>query len=243
MVDQAPLNELAQLIKRHYPNRNLLVSYGMAAWQRVMGFARDARFIQAFNAHKELHPAPNYHWNIHTVLWAARSSLTLDGDFVELGVFKGFTSSVLAQYLDFAKVPKTWYLYDTFTGIPDEDLNKGWTNAYANMGMSYEAVVERFAAYPNIKVIKGRVPDIFDEVCPERVAFMHIDLNSAKAEVAALDRLYDRVVPGGLIVFDDFGWSQCLEQNLAEVAWAEARGLHILELPTGQGLLVKPPAP
>lgn len=41
------------------------------------------------------------------------------------------------------------------------------------------------------------------------------------------------------MVFDDFGWASARAQFNAEVAWSEARGVKILPLPTGQGLLVK----
>jgi predicted O-methyltransferase YrrM len=93
---------------------------------------------------------------------------------------------------------------------------------------------------PNIQVIKGRVPEILREGCPDQIAFLHIDMNSAVAEIAALDFLYDRITPGGVIVFDDFGWFSAVEQHHAERRWMTARGLHILEMPTGQGLFVKP---
>jgi len=51
--------------------------------------------------------------------------------------------------------------------------------------------------------------------------------------------LFDCVVPGGIIVFDDYGFYLFRRQKEAEDAFMAARGYHILELPTGQGLVVK----
>jgi len=51
--------------------------------------------------------------------------------------------------------------------------------------------------------------------------------------------LFDRVSPGGLVVFDDYGWSGYAAQKVAEDAFMRQRGHSILELPTGQGLLIK----
>jgi len=51
--------------------------------------------------------------------------------------------------------------------------------------------------------------------------------------------LFDRVVPGGAIVFDDYGWNGYRPQKDAEDAFLAARGYSVLELPTGQGLLIK----
>ena len=88
-------------------------------------------------------------------------------------------------------------------------------------------------------VLKGFLPDALDQMCPERIGFLHIDLNSPRAEVAVLERLFDRGVPGGVIVFDDYGWKLFEKQKVAEDEFMRARGYEILELPTGQGMVVK----
>jgi hypothetical protein len=82
-----------------------------------------------------------------------------------------------------------------------------------------------------VKVIKGFLP--------ERIGFLHVDLNSPKAEVAMLERLFDRVIPSGVVVFDDYGWKLFDQQKIAEDQFMRARGYEVLELPTGQGLVVK----
>ena len=150
-------------------------------------------------------------------------------------------SSVICAYLDFATVSRRFWLYDTFAGIPEAyDSEKHNSPGMAPPGL-YESVVERFRPYPNVQVVRGVIPDVFASAAPERIAFLHIDLNSSKSEIAALDGLFDRVSPGGVIVFDDYGWAAYAAQQLAEEAWAAARGYRILELPTGQGLLIKGP--
>jgi hypothetical protein len=88
-------------------------------------------------------------------------------------------------------------------------------------------------------VTQGRVPEILHEIAPEKIAFLHLDLNNASAELGALELLFDRVVPGGSIVFDDYGWHVYRAQKLAEDAFLNPRNYHVLELPTGQGLLIK----
>ncbi len=65
------------------------------------------------------------------------------------------------------------------------------------------------------------------------------DLNNAPAEIGALDRLFDRVSPGGIVLFDDYGWLAYRAQKDAEDPWLAARGYQVLELPTGQGLVFK----
>lgn len=68
---------------------------------------------------------------------------------------------------------------------------------------------------------------------------MHIDMNSAAPEIGALELLFDRVAPGGIVIFDDYGWLLHAKQKEAEDRFMAERGHKILELPTGQGLLIK----
>lgn len=221
---------------------HVFVGLGLATWWKTLPFFEDPRFVELASKHAGLLPLANWQWNLQTVLWAVRHVQHLEGDFVELGVFKGHTTLFTAEYIDFQDWPRTWRLYDTFDGIPDDQLDKGWESANTNLykgTFSFEEVAARFAHIPNIKVTKGRVPEVLHEDAPERIAFLHIDLNNATAEIAALDLLFDRIVPGGVVIFDDFAWSSAKAQHNAEVAWAARRGVHILPLPTGQGLLVK----
>ena len=100
-------------------------------------------------------------------------------------------------------------------------------------------MVARFKRFPNVEVVRGIVPDSFAQAVPDKISFLHIDMNSSKSEIAALEALFDRVSPGGFIVFDDYGWAGYAAQQVAEDAFMRARGHRILELPTGQGLLIK----
>jgi O-methyltransferase len=235
---------LYDLLRLLEPNTtNVFVGDGLATWMKVAPFMEDERFLDLAERHGELIPVAGLHWNLSVVLWAVKRAQALDGDFVELGVFKGHTTLFCAEYLGFQDWAKTWFLYDTFDGVPDDQLDAGWADAnrraYKNT-FSYDEVVARFAPYPNIRVTQGRVPEILSEVCPDRIAFLHVDLNNSQAEIAALDALYDRIVPGGVIVFDDFAWDVAGAQRKAEIEWFSARGLEVLALPTGQGLFVKP---
>jgi len=219
------------------------VSDGLATWMKILPFFEDPRFMVLSDLHQGLLPIPNWHWNLQTVLWAVRQVATVPGDFVELGVFRGHTTLFVADYLEFADMPRTWRLYDTFEGIPEDQLDPDWAakNRKAYEGtFSFEEVRARFASFPNIRVIQGRVPDVLHEDAPEQIAFLHMDLNNSVAEIAALDLLFDRIPSGGVIVFDDYCWEVSRAQHDAEKAWFAARGLHILPLPTGQGVFVKP---
>ena len=224
---------------------------------KSMGFFDDPVFAAAYRQIRGSHQYDQYAsphtiaWRLHTLVWAARNGLALEGDFVECGVFKGDFAWVVAQATDFARQPRTFYLYDTFEGFaptysgvedyPDAPGFFDFADRIYRDPTIHAEVTRRFADCANIRVIRGVVPDILAEVAPEKIAFLHIDLNSPAAEIGALEILFDRVVPGAAIVFDDYGWHLFRKQKEAEDAFMAARGYRILELPTGQGLVIKRP--
>ena len=211
----------------------------LITFNRNMGFFEDARFMEAFDSNVRTPVEKTLIWRLHVLCWNALNSLRVAGDFVECGVFQGFCSAVATRYLDFGSRDRQWYLYDTFTGIPPDQLNPGHQNPtdFEQPGL-YEACRQRFAAYPNVHVSQGRVPEVLRERAPEKVAFMHLDMNSAAAEMGALEFFWERLVPGAAVVLDDYGWRGYRAQKLAEDPFFAARGRQVLELPTGQGLVL-----
>lgn len=210
----------------------------LLTWGKGLSFLKDKVFMNTVLANEPTAVELSLLWRQHVLCWAARQCVRLPGDYVEAGCYKGFTAKLICDYIGFAEHPdKTYYLYDAFEHASDMAHH-----AMPEHGESLHGqVCARFAGYPNVRVIKGLVPDSFVQGIPEQVAFMHIDMNNAPAEVAVLEALFDRLSPGGMIVFDDYGWLGYSPQQEAEDGWLMARGRseRILELPTGQGLLVK----
>ncbi len=222
---------------------------------KSMGFLDDPRFAETYRQIRNSHEYDQYHsphtvaWRLHTLLWAAQNGLALDGDFVECGVFKGDFAWVVTQLTDFTGQAKTFYLYDTFAGFApayssaaDFPDNAGFFDLahkiYSDPAI-YEEVLRKFAGLANIRIVRGVLPDTLAETAPARIAFLHIDLNSPAAELGTLEILFDRVAPGGAIVFDDYGWHVFRRQKEVEDVFMAARDYRILELPTGQGLVIK----
>lgn len=222
-----------KMFGRVYANDNVIL------FGRNLAIRKDEKFMQAVRRHARTRQDASLLLRLNTLVWAAHQALRIPGDFVECGVFRGFCSAVVADYVDFQRIDKSFFLYDTFAGIPAEyDSEKHDAPPFHEKGL-YESVLERFSTYTNVQVVRGTVPETFKETLPEQISFLHIDMNSSKSEIAALEVLFDRVSTGGLIVFDDYGWWGYGAQQRAEDQFMKDRGHRILELPTGQGLLVK----
>jgi O-methyltransferase len=227
----------------------------MLTLDKAANFFDEENFKRSYEAIRGSHIYDSYNsphtiaWRLHTLVWAARSAIAHEGDLVECGVFKGDMSWVVATILGDKIRKRTFYLYDSFEGFSstlssaaDFPDNPGFLEMadkiYRDPAI-YETVVKKFSDMPHVKVIRGFVPDTFKIAVPDRIAFLHIDLNSPAAEIAALECLFDRVVSGGYIVFDDYGWKPFKKQRDAENRFMADRGHFILELPTGQGLVIK----
>jgi O-methyltransferase len=226
------LGILDNLFKRTF-HADMLITF-----ERCQGFLEDKKFINALKKTATNAQENSLVWRLHTQVWAAHQCLSLPGDFMECGVYKGFCSAFMVNYLDFSQSDKTLFLYDTFAGIPEEHRagSPVRPGAYNEDGL-YESVVARFQPYQNVKVVKGTVPNVFADVCPDAIAYLHLDMNSATAEIGALKVVFNKLVPGGMIVLDDYGWQWYRAQKDAEDKFFAERGYRVLELPTGQGLV------
>jgi len=130
-------------------------------FQRTLGYRGNQKFMSALAANASTAQEKSLELRLNTLAWAAEHALHVAGDFVECGVWRGFCSAVIAAYLDFERVPKSLFLYDTFEGIPAEyDAGKHNHPALAEAGL-YDKVVGRFRKYPNVRIVKGVIPESF----------------------------------------------------------------------------------
>lgn len=215
--------------------KGIFTGDNLFTFNRNLSFLEDAPLMDAYNKHAEQPEEQAALWRIAVNAHFAKRALTLQGDIVECACYRGTTARILCDYVDFGQSDKEMWLYDLFEhheGMGHESLPDHGAGLY-------EFVQQRFADLANVHVIKGEVPAILAEHAPEQVAHLHLDLNDVAAELGALEFFYDRVVPGGSIVLDDYGWLHYREQKLAEDKWLASRGVSVLELPTGQGLLIK----
>lgn len=138
-----------------------------------------------------------WHWRVHTALWAAHCATKIAGDFVECGVGKGFMSSAIMSALNWDTLGRTFYLLDTFSGLNERYVNAEELKAGAlekskhllDIGFyakSSEAVTRNFSEWRNVDLIIGPVPETLDRVKAERIAYLHLDMNCAPPEVAAV---------------------------------------------------------
>jgi hypothetical protein len=217
----------------------------LAVRRKNLGFMSDPVFVGAWAKAVEGNLAgwngapPDIRWRAHTALWAARHAMKIEGDFVEAGVFLGFFSLTICHALDFEKSGRKFYLFDTFEGLPDDgtDVTKSRNNLYFDC---LSETSKNFAPFPNAKLVQGVLPESLTQVQIERIAYLSIDLNHAAAEIGVISELWARLSPSALVLLDDYAFATHEDQYEAWNAFAARKGVSILTIPTGQGLIIKP---
>ena len=205
-------------------------------WGRNMSILDDAPFVRAWQTNAENASDQAIVWRRYVLACAAYHCVQLEGDFVECGAYTGVGVKTVVDYLGGSAFPKTFWAYDIFEHDASM-LNHPMREHGEGL---YERVRKKFARYPQVLVLKGLIPEVFASGCPDRIAYLHIDLNQAPAEIASLEHLFDRMVPGGILILDDYEWAGVYrDQKLAEDVWFDARHYRVMPLPTGQGIVIK----
>ncbi|MCI0645018.1 MAG: TylF/MycF family methyltransferase [Chloroflexi bacterium] len=167
----------------------------------------------------------------------------LPGDMAECGVFTGGTAQILAEVLTRHHSSARLHLFDTFSGMPDTALpERDYHSPGDFSGTSLEFVRNRLRAYASsCEFHPGFMPDTFSEVVNvPQYSFVHIDVDIYLSVLACCEWFWPRLVPGGVMVFDDYGFYSYRHAAKAGVDEFFADKIEqSLVLPTGQALVIK----
>ena len=166
----------------------------------------------------------------------------LEGDFAECGVYKGGTASLIARTLKTASVQhKKLHLFDTFAGIPnitEQDPSRHRRGDFKDV--SIEDVGEYLKAYPYVVFNSGFIPETFEAVKDKKFAFVHIDTVLYQTAKDCCSFFYDRMIVGGVMIFDDYGFPRYkFAEKRAVDEFFDVKPESLISLPTGQCIVIK----
>jgi hypothetical protein len=213
-------------------------------------FLKDPLFMESYKLGKDTDKGMllgdyDIEWRIHVLCWAATHAKKLDGDFVDCGVHTGIFSRSIINFIDFKKTNKKYYLLDTFEGLSEqystkEEIERNKKMKYEKRSNIYEEVKNTFKDF-NVKIIKGAVPETLTQVTSDKICFLSLDMNCVLPEKEALNYFWDKIVSGGIIVLDDYGYANSTnDQKKMHDDFAKSKNVMILSLPTCQGIIIKP---
>jgi hypothetical protein len=147
-----------------------------------------------------------------------KSIVNLPGHIVECGVYKGASFIRFGTFREVLESPYSRKIigFDAFGKFPEQEASddRKFVEKFegeGGHGISVQELKEVLAykSLANYELIQGDVADTIPAYLAEhpelKIALLHIDVDVYKPSVAILNHLYDRVVRGGLVVFDDFG--------------------------------------
>ncbi|WPE17753.1 TylF/MycF/NovP-related O-methyltransferase [Candidatus Thioglobus autotrophicus] len=144
--------------------------------------------------------------------------INIPGDIVECGVYKGGSLIRMATYRDTLEVNMSRKIiaFDAFGSFPrvESKIDDNFIDQFESEGGEGIAISElkeclEYKNIKNIELIKGDINSTLEGYIVKnpalKVALLHIDVDVEKPTKTILKHLYERVVPGGLIVLDDYG--------------------------------------
>lgn len=184
-------------------------------------------------------------WRQYIVYWSAvqavANSASQNPNFVECGVRNGISAFFALSAANQTAVNWTGYLYDAWEGMREKELSESELGNIGKGEKQSESITQaNLIEYSDHTVFnKGFIPESFDKSRnPSEVSWLHIDLNSSMPTKATLEFFSDRLLQGGVILFDDYGWKNYHETREAinQFARSPHTGGRLLSLPTGQAI-------
>jgi O-methyltransferase len=170
------------------------------------------------------------------LLQTLRQALHLQGDVVECGGTALLEAKIVQKY-DAGK--RSLHLFDSFEGMGTTTPGIDRFQAGDFSRNSAGEVAQLLSPYPFVQFHVGFMPITFEGLRLERVAWAHIDVDIYQSVHDCIRFLYPRLVPGGVMVFDDYGFPSCPGARQAvDEAFTSLPEVPLC-LPTGQCLVTK----
>ncbi|MES2045193.1 MAG: TylF/MycF/NovP-related O-methyltransferase [Pseudomonadota bacterium] len=146
-------------------------------------------------------------------LWSLvrQSGKLAPGNYLEVGVWRGGTGLVIAEAVRHFGVGGDVYLADTFSGVvaagEHDTMYVGGEHADTSEALVGQLLAD--SGHDQVRILKGMFPDDTGNQFEGAIRLLHIDVDVYESAKGVMDWAFDRIVTGGIIVFDDYGYSTC----------------------------------
>jgi O-methyltransferase len=180
----------------------------------------------------------------YVLLTLARQAAALQGQWIECGVYRGGTAMMLAKAIHDGKLDTVLHVFDTFAGMPETDIKIDLHRKGDFADVSLREVKPRILSAcggdeKTISFHPGLIPDTFKGCGVDRISFAHVDVDIFSSVLDCCEFIYPRLVQGGFLVFDDYGFPTCPGARKAVDQFFADKPEIPLILQTGQAIIVK----
>lgn len=138
----------------------------------------------------------------------------IKGDLVECGVFFGGASMLMAKtLLSLGEASRGLWLYDSFQGFVGEQSEDDVTwhgDSITTRMPDFEGIARKnitSTGYPSelVRLVKGDIEQTAIHNENGDIALLRLDTDTYYSTMAELDHFYPKLVPGGILIIDDYG--------------------------------------
>ena len=198
-------------------------------------WASDEEFLKIFRQAEET--PGNHILRCYMLYQFLQQVKYIGGDVAEVGVYRGRTAKLAALVLE--NSDKAIYLFDTFEGMPEVDTVKDFYRKGDFADTSLETVKKLMSVHDNVNIYPGFFPDTAGTVEEKKFAFVHIDVDIYRSVLDCCSFFYPRLVPGGVMLFDDPGFADCAGAKLAMDEFFADKEERPIYLATAQVAVIK----
>ena len=177
---------------------------------------------------------------LYTLWQAVRNVAALDSAIIEVGVFRGGSTRLLAEAQNYFKKPGKIYACDTFSGHPRVDPEMDARHEVAGFGgdIKLEDVISYLKIYPDVEIVVGDIMRTASTISDPKLAMLHLDVDTYNATKFCLEEFSPRLEPDGIIIVDDYGFETCPGAKMAADQFVAAnKRMSLMHLLTGQAIL------
>jgi O-methyltransferase len=220
--------------------RKIAHRYGYDVYKSQLIWQSDPEFLRIREeaARRGIVGIPND--RCYMLLEAARLTRRLSGDMAECGVRHGKSSLFLLSASD-----KRLHAFDSFAGLSaptaadrGADGKTSWTSG--ELAVAETVFLANLRGFEErIALHTGWIPERFADVAASRFCLVHIDVDLYEPTRDSVQFFYERTVPGGFIICDDYGSAYCPGAKKAIDEFFADKPEPVLALTTGQSLVIK----
>jgi hypothetical protein len=157
------------------------------------------------------------------------SDENIDGDVVNIGIYRGGGSLYMKSVFEQLNLKKKWWLFDSFNGFNKESIiekkeqeSLAWFEQYLckikqPTARDIRDLFTLCSLEKNIEIIEGYIEKTFSIFPPNnQICFLHIDVDFGNSTYFSLKQFYPMLVSGGWVVIDDYYLNSTLCKNMVD---------------------------
>lgn len=204
----------------------------------ILGYADDKEFYNFASQLNGISASPIY--KLH-LLWETVPQIRgMVGAMAEIGVWRGGSAKLILERLKRLGISgQDLLLFDTYSGMPATDPNVDAHKQNDFNNTSVEEVEKRLSSYEGYQIIPGLFPASGELFRDYKFKWVHIDVDIYRSVFDCCTWFYEKMVPGGIMIFDDYGTHSCFGGKKAVDDFFADKTEAVIYLPTTQALVIK----